>query len=147
MGFSASTTHMIFFIAAALVATSLVGVFADTIYSIQGGIRSRGETLTNELSTKIEIINDPNNMPYSGNVLTIYVKNIGENTLDQNQIDILIDGVVKTDTTITILDDVYYYWSGTVVIKIEVNNISLATGDHSVKVTINGVADKMDFRI
>lgn len=147
MGFSTSTTHMIFFIATALVATSLVGVFADTIYSIQGGIKTRGETLADQLSTKIEIINDPNNMPYSSNILTIYVKNIGEKTLDQSKIDILIDGVVKTDITITLLDDSFYYWSSTKVIKIEINNISLSSGDHSVKVTINGVDDKMDFRI
>ena len=144
---SGSTTHMIFFIAATVVATSLVGVFADTIYSIQGGIKTRGETLTNELATKIEIINDPNNMPYTANVLTIYIKNIGENTLDQNKIHILIDGIVKTDTTITLLDSSIYYWSSTKVMQIDINNISLATGDHSVKVTINGVDDKMDFRI
>ena len=147
MGLADSSTHMIFFIAAAVVASSLVGVFADTIYSIQGGINQKGTTLTNGLSTRIKIINEPTAMPYTDNVLTIYVSNIGENTLDQNKIIILIDGVVKTDVTITLIDNSIYYWSGTKTIKIEINNISLDTGDHTAKVTIHGIHDKLDFRI
>ena len=155
MGVAVSSSHIIFFIASTIVAVSLAGAFTASVYSIQGGIDDRSDTLKNYLSTAIDIINDPNTVP--NNNLKIYVKNTGKCQLDRNNTEIIVDGCVlrwdgpddPDNQYTTSLVDGSWYWNTTTVLQIEVtasyNN--LAAGDHYVKVTVNGVYDTMKFRI
>ena len=144
MSGGASTSHMVFFITSLVVATSVAGVLLHSVYSISSGIRSREQTLTDQLKTDIEILNDPNSMP--NNPVLIYVKNIGSTTLDQNRTDILLDGQLRDSADITLVNSTGY-WAPLEVIEISINT-TLASGDHYVKVvTENGVEDSMNFRI
>ena len=145
MGFSTSSTHMIFFIGAAILATVLAGIFTQSISSVSSGIEAKDDILYESLCTDITIINDPENMP--NDPLTIYVKNTGKSTLDQNLTTVIVDQDVKTTLDTTTLDGTDYWESGGV-IEIEVTGTTLTSGDHSVKIiTQNGVSDRLDFRI
>jgi flagellar protein FlaG len=150
MGFSTSTTHLIFFIASVVIASLLVGVLASAVYSIHGGIYARGKTLAKNLETDIEIVNDPNNVPNDN--LTIYVKNTGRCQLNMNDTTVIVDGycLERAEYSLTVLDN-NQYWNISTVLKIEVLDPSdyddLPPGDHYVKVSINGVDDTLRFRI
>jgi flagellar protein FlaG len=150
MGFSTSSTHLIFFISVVIIASVLAGVFAGVVYTLQSGIDARGDVLSTNLQTDIKIINDPNNVPNDN--LTIYVKNTGRCTLNKDDLNIIVDGycLESNEYSITVLNG-GTDWDMGVVIKIEVLDPSdydnLSPGDHYVKVSINGVDDTMAFRI
>ncbi len=152
MGAETSATHTIFFIAAIVIATSLVGVFTYSIDSISEGIESRRNILTKELASDITIINDPSNVPYSGGVLTIYVKNTGEEKLYTDFVDVLVDGEYQTTVTIKLKNDAGAWvdsetWDLKEVIRLQIT-VSLSSGDHTVKVIPEtDVSDRMDFKI
>ena len=144
MGFSASSTQLIFFIGSVLIATMLVGVFFSSIYSISDSIRDKENELSSQLTTDVEIINDPDNIP--NDPLIIYVKNTGSRTLDQNRTTVIINGTVQTTATITTIGS-EEYWKPGEVIAIEMDMI-LDTGDHRVKVVMdNGVDDVLSFEV
>jgi len=145
MGLSTSTTHMIFFVAAVLISASMVGIFVKSISSVSDSIDSRSDRIYNEFRTEILIINDPNNIP--NNPLKIYVKNIGESTLDQNLLTVLVDGEPKSNLTFNMTNDEEFMETNSV-LEIIVNGTNLTTGDHSLKViTDNGASDRLDFRL
>ncbi len=138
MGFSTSGTHMIFFIASLLVAVSLVTVFIATVYSISGSMRESSNLLSARMTTKIEIINDPTEVP--NNPVKIYVKNIGSSVLDQNSLTILIDGEVIVPSSVSVIGG-GTYWNSTETVTITINS-NLSAGEHFVKVvTASGVYD------
>lgn len=138
MGFSTSGTHMIFFIASLLVAVSLVTVFVATIYSLTGAIRESSDILSEKMTTKIEIVNDPTSVP--NNPLIIYVKNTGSSTIDKGSITVLVDGIARTPDSVTVLGG-DTYWNSTDTLEITVN-LELQPGEHSLEViTGNGVSD------
>lgn len=149
MGFEISGTHLIFFIGAVVIASTLVGIFTITVYNIQSGIDARGSALTLQLETDINIINDPANFPT--NNTTIYVKNIGRTRLNKHDISVIIDGfcLSPADYNITVLGG-YTFWDMNAVIRIEIIVLPyriLAPGEHTVKVSINGQWDSMKFII
>jgi flagellar protein FlaG len=144
MGFSTSGTHMIFFIASMLVAVSLVTVFVSTIYSLSGSMKESGDLLSSRMTTKIEIINDPSDVP--NNPLVIYVKNTGSSVIDANSVTLLVDGEAVSPSSLVILGG-GTHWNSTETLAITVNT-TLSSGEHTVKVvTGNGVSDSMKFVI
>jgi flagellar protein FlaG len=149
MAFGTASTHMIFFIAACVIATALAGVFKLTVDSMVTGIHARRDAMNLELKTDIDILNDPNIVP--NNPLMIYVKNIGTCRLDQNTATIIVDGypLEPGDYNMTIIDG-GRTWDTQTVLEVEVTHPlygNLAPGDHYIKVTINGVSDTLNFRI
>lgn len=149
MGFETSVTHTIFFIATVIVAAGLAGIFTGVIYSLSDGINQQGDRISEELRTDIIILNDPTSMPYNNTTqeLKIYVKNIGQSTLNHESVDILIDGSVVATLTTSVLGDSNDYWAPATVIEIDAT-IDLSSGDHQLKViTENGVDDTMKFRL
>lgn len=163
MGFSVSTTHLIFFIASVVIASVLVGVLSAAVYNIQSGIDARGDTLGENLKTDIEIINDPNNMTqiYSDTDnynLTIYVKNIGRCQLDRDDVNVIVDGrlFVGGEYNVTAQDENGNWatgaqWNMTRVLRIVILSpqayATPGSGNHYVKVAINGVDDTLEFRV
>jgi len=150
MGFDTSATKSIFFIASVIVAVVLSGVFTGVTYKLSSDIDTRGYMLSSVLKSDIEIINDPENVPYNAttNELIIYVKNTGKNILSTSDLTIIIDGLVVSqgNFSIEILGG-STSWSPGVVIKITITE-SLSAGDHKIKVVLNnGVYDEMYFRI
>ncbi|MFW6375992.1 MAG: hypothetical protein ACOCZJ_02405 [Thermoplasmatota archaeon] len=144
MGFSISSTHLVFFLASMLIASTLAGVFIATTDSISDGIVEKENSISNRLKTNIDVINDPNNVP--NDPLTIYVKNTGSTKLNKTDVNILVNGTMQNSVTKTVLDG-GPVWDQNEVLKIEVNK-KLPAGDHWVKVVVgNDVQDSLEFSI
>lgn len=142
-----SVSHLIFFVASILVATSVVAVIVATVDSYTEGIEDEGYYLSNKLKTNIEILNDPARMPYNDttDTLIIYVKNTGMRRITMNTTVVLIDGLVRDITDMTILNGTA--WSPGDIVQLTVDT-NLANGDHRVKVIVEyGRSAAMDFRI
>ncbi|OYT45992.1 flagellar protein G [Thermoplasmatales archaeon ex4484_6] len=144
MGMSTSSTQLVFFIAAMVIASGLVGLFAETITSMTDGVRSRGDMVYDKLLTDITIVNDPYNM--GNDPVTIYVKNTGKLSL-ATTVDVLVDnGPVSSDnTTISVVGG--GDWDPGDLLSI-VLDINLSDGEHTIKIVVNnGVSDRFSFRI
>jgi len=147
MASDASVTHMIFFIAAVVVAASMAGVFISVGYEMAQKIDVESEAMTEAMQSEIAIINDPAMVPYDGTSLTKYVENTGSSTLDTQGLFVMIDGGYSNDTALQTLGSEGAQWVPSAVLQITIN-ISLAPGDHVVKViTGDGEADSLTFRI
>ncbi len=138
MGFSISSTHLVFFLASMLVASTLAGLFITSTNSISNGITEKENALTRKMKTDIEIINDPNNVP--NDPLVIYVKNIGSTSLNKTDVDVLVNGTLANSPDISLIDGNDNIWDPTEVIKIEMD-IALPSGDNWVKVVAANQAE------
>lgn len=143
MGADTTSTHLIFFIAATVVATATAGIFTTVVTDLTHKASERAKSFGNELSSDVRIINDPNSVP--NNPVIFYVKNTGSTTLDHGNMTVLVDGAIVT-TTKTLLGGETTFRSGAVV---QINYVAtLAAGDHRVKVSMdNDVGDELRFRI
>jgi flagellar protein FlaG len=146
MAAESSFTHMLFFIAAIVVAVSVAGVLIGVSNSMANEIRLKSDSLASEMGTEITIINDPRQVPYSNGTLTLYLKNTGDITLNYNGIGIFIDGQYLDGLAIT-SEEGSPYWQPTHTLELQVT-VALEPGDHMAKVVMpNGVSDTMAFRI
>jgi flagellar protein FlaG len=147
MGSDASVTHMIFFIAAVLVAGSMAGVFLSVGYEMAKKIELESESMTEAMQSDIAIINDPAMMPYDGTSLTLYVENTGSSTLMTSGLFVMMDGSYVNDTVLQLVGRSGAEWIPSTVLQITID-ISLVPGDHNVKViTGDGEADSLTFRV
>jgi flagellar protein FlaG len=94
MGFSLTGAHVIFFIAAVIVAGTVSGVFIAVSTNLSGSFSERGDRIREEFDTEFSIINDPDSIPNQNNNYLFYIKNIGGNKLvtTNTTIQIFIDG-------------------------------------------------------
>ncbi len=146
MAADSSFTQMLFFIAAIVVAVSVSGVLIGMSGSIAQEMKLKSNNLAEKMGTDILIINDPRSVPYQDGNLTLYVKNVGDITLNYNSIVIFIDGQYMNDTAIVPGSNARVWpVSGTITVNI---TVGLVAGDHLAKVVMpNGVYDAMTFRI
>lgn len=142
MGADTTSSHLIFFIAATIVAVAASGVFSGVVFDLMDQARVKGEHFGTVLTTEITIINDPRSMP---NPPYFYVKNTGQSLLNHTAATVLVDGSVVT-TTVTLLDGETTWRPG--VIANMSYGTSLTAGDHRVRVvTENGIHDELAFRV
>jgi len=145
MGMSASSTQVVFFIAAMVVASAVVAVAMRTVYDLSAGINNQSDMMKDQMSTDIEIINDPMMVP--NNPILIYVKNVGKTTLNQELLTVSVDGVPAANVTLTLSGNRTSFWDPSSVLTISIPQ-NLASGDHTVTVTTeNGVSDQFSFRV
>lgn len=145
MGAETSSTHLIFFITAMIIAGSVAAVMYTNIGAIVNAAFEGSNVLSRQLRTDITIINDPASISKDGNSYIFYVKNTGRSTLGYEHITVLMDGVVITNIQKTIIDG--DTWRPADVLELKVNT-TLSSGDHTIRViTENGVEDSLDFRI
>lgn len=143
MGADTTSTQLIFFIAATVVATATAGILAGIVVDISGKATIRGKALGDELQSEVQIINDPSAIP--NNPVLVYVKNTGSTTLDYLNMTVMIDGAVVT-TTNSLLGSATVFDHGSVAQASYAT--TLASGDHTVSVVMeNGVNDLLKFRI
>lgn len=144
MGADTTSTQLIFFIAATVVATATAGIFTGVVNDLTGKATERARAFGDEITSEVTIINDPNAVVTSPDTV-FYVKNTGSTTLDWYNMTVLVDGTVVT-TTKALLDGETSFRSGAIV---EVTyDPTLSAGDHRVLVSMeNGVRDEMRFRI
>ena len=147
MGFSLTGAHVIFFVAAVIVAGAVSGVFIAITMDVSSSLSERGDRLQEQLDTDFEIINDPNNIPSSGGYYIFYLKNIGGATLitTNETFHIFLDG--------DIIDKEYYNFSTNETQIGEVAILYIATsqigsGDHTLRVVgLQAVDDELIFTI
>ncbi|MGD0818453.1 MAG: hypothetical protein ABR986_08685 [Methanomassiliicoccales archaeon] len=141
-----STTQVIFFVAAIVVAASLAGVFIGLSANMAQAVEKRATNFSDKLDTSVKIINDPAFIPYQDSNLTLYIKNTGSNQILPTDILIMIDGKDQNSSSWTIIGG-SNLWGPSIVLEIHLN-IILANGDHTAKVVVsNGISDSIGFRI
>lgn len=151
---SVSISHMILFIASMLIAASVAGVFTTSVDRLSGAIDDQGLQVSDNVRTDIEIISDNGtgacvyNCGGTGN-LTLLVKNTGTQRLaaQPDRIDVLLDGRFQpaSETEVTVLGDSDTWDRGTVV-RLNVSEPELSSGDHRAKVIVNGDEEVFEFR-
>jgi archaellum component FlaG (FlaF/FlaG flagellin family) len=128
MGFSLTGTHVIFFIAAVIVAGMVSGVFIAVTMNVTTSLSNRGDRVKSQLDTDFAIINDPKIIPKPGDYYIFYLKNIGgvSLTTTNQTFQVFIDG--------EILANANYYFSNTTTPIESVTNLyvrtTIVTGDH-----------------
>ncbi len=150
MGAETSSTHLIFFIVAMIIAASVAGMIYTNVNAVVNSTQSASSTLSNQLQTDITIINDPDNIPKSGNVYTFYVKNTGKSTLTTELVSVLINGVYIPDEDIqkTVISEGTTTWQPTDVLQLDISYHGMPIGDNYLRViTENGVDDFLEFTI
>lgn len=154
---SVSISHMILFIASMLIAASVAGVFTTSVDRLSGAIDDQGLEVSDTVRTDIEIISDNGtgacvyNCSSSGDGnLTLLVKNTGTQRLaaQPDRIDVLVDGRFQpvSDKQVKVLGDTDTWDRGTVV-RLNVTEPGLNSGDHRARVVVNGDEEDFDFRI
>ncbi|HIH02201.1 TPA: hypothetical protein HA259_09115 [Thermoplasmata archaeon] len=142
---SEGPTQLIFFVSAIIVATAVVAVAANSVYDLATGIGDRGDQIKDEMSTRIEIINDASNVP--NDPVLVYVQNQGRTIINQNYILVILDGIAVSEYNLTLTGNTTSYWDPASILTISID-MDLSSGDHTVMVTTgNGVSDKLSFRI
>ena len=142
MGDGGSSSQLIFFIAATVVAMGAVGVMTSVIYDFNGSIAARGKAMQETMTTDIRVINDPANVPAVkvGPTwkMTLYVKNIGGRTLDPSTLTVFYDGAYAPHTSPTYPGGEAEWLPGAVLqITVDVGATE-PKGDHSFRVVSDG---------
>ena len=133
MGFSLTGTHVIYFIASIIIAGAVSGVFIAVIENVSTSFEERGDRVQEQLDTEFDIINDPANIPSSGEYYLFYIKNFGKAKIGtSNQtFNLFVDGEL-----IVIAN--YYFEDTTISTEeattIYVLNSEISTGDHTLRV-------------
>ncbi len=150
MGAEKSSTHLIFFIVAMIIAAGVSSVIYTNVNAISNASYISSNTLAQQLRTDITIINDPDNVPRSGNEYTFYVLNTGKSTLTTEYVSVLINGVYITDDIdkSIINGGSTTTWRQEDILQIVINYPLMPNGDNYIKViTENGVYDTFEFTI
>ncbi len=150
MGAETSSTHLIFFIVAMIIAASVAGMMYTNVNAVLNATQSASNTLSSQIKTDITIINDPENIPKSGNVYTFYVKNTGKSILTTELVSVLVNGVYIPDEDVqkTVIGDGTTTWQPTDVLQLDINYPGMPSGDNYLRViTENGVDDFLEFTI
>lgn len=147
MGSGTAASETIFFIAAIVLSTVLVGALTVVVQGISSGLNAHGETISDEFASDVKIINDPKKMGAAAATLIVYVKNTGRTTLLVTPFTFLRDGVVGVSVTFDVLnsadDSVVQVGQ---VLKATVNDFTVGTGDHRLRVIAGtGVSDDFDY--
>jgi flagellar protein FlaG len=137
-------SSLILFIAVVAVAGLAAAGLSKAIGSMAVEIDDRGESLADAIGTDIAIVNDPENVPYDGSTLTLYIKNTGSRTLVSEDLAILVDGQYESfDDRVLDADR----WAEGTVLEANVT-VSLASGDHQVRALHTpNIADDLTFRV
>ena len=140
---------LILFIASILVAASVAGTMTTGVNQLSNALGDRSLDVSKDIRTDVDIISDPaSGAVYDNdtNTVTILVKNTGSGTLSSatTNVDVLIDGTLRTDLTITVVDG--DSWATGSVARVEANSIDLGTGDHRAVVFVNGDREVLEFR-
>ncbi len=151
MGADTSTTHLIFFIAAMVIAAGVVGMIFTNVNAIINASHASGNTLSHQIATDIKIINDPDNIPKNGNIYIFYVKNTGKSTLTTELVNVLIEGeyIPDSDVQKTVMNGIDpSILRSCEVMQLNVTYASMPSGDNVIRViTENGVDDSLKFTI
>jgi len=147
MGFSLTGTHVVFFIAAIIIASAVSGVFIAVVNDVTTSFSERGQRVEIQLDTEFDIINDPENIPSADGFYNFYFKNIGRNklTTSNSTFNVFVDGeIVVTE---------YYNFSDLSIQPDDITTLNIDTneilaGDHTLRIVgPQAVEDEFEFTI
>ena len=147
MGFSLTGTHVVFFIAAVIIAGAVSGVFIAVITGVTTSFEERGNRVEEQLDTEFKIINDPDNIPTSGDSYLFYLKNIGAKkiTTTNETFNIFVDGELIIVANYTFSDSSIQAGEVT---TIYVVNSEISSGDHTLRIVDSqAIDDEFTFTI
>jgi flagellar protein FlaG len=147
---SVSVSHLIIFIAAMIVASSVAGVLTTTVNDIGDAIDDQGLSVSDDIRSEIEIINDQGadvvNESATPDRVELYVKNTGstELTTAPDNVDVLLNGQFRTADNVTIVSSDSDVWGRNEVARIEVEDTSpIQQGENRAKVRVDGADDTL----
>lgn len=142
MGADTTSTQLIFFIAATVVATATAGILSGVVVDLSSKASIRGHAFGDELQSEVKIINDPAVVP--NNPVVFYVKNTGATTLDYGNMTVIVDGQIVSTTQALLNSEQTFRYGAVAQVTY---TATLAAGDHYVKVSMeNGASDELRFR-
>jgi len=147
MGFSLTGTHVIFFIAAVIVASAVSGVFIAVTMNVSTSLSERGDRIQEQLDTDFKIINDNENVPNVSGHYRFYLKNIGGKKLitTNETFQLFIDGDIILTANYNFSDTSIKTGEVT---TIYVDNSEISSGDHTLRVVgPQAIEDEFTFTI
>jgi flagellar protein FlaG len=144
---SVSSSHLILFIASLIIAASVAGTFTQGVQRLSSALGERSIDVSSDIRSDISIISDPGSGAIANDeAITVLVKNTGSRSLDaeSDQIEVLVDGKYQTGVSVTVVDGAV--WDAGNVAKITISAPSLSSGDHRVKIIVNGDEEVLRFR-
>jgi len=128
----AAASEGILFIGAVIAASVLVTALLGVGQHLSTGLTQRADALEEQLAGRIVIVNDPLHMTTSP--LTLYVKNTGSNELYLGSFIVMLDGVPSENWSVTVGGAAADTIKPSELATITINDLTVAAGDHSVKV-------------
>lgn len=148
MGFSLTGSHVIYFIAAVIVAGTVSGAFIAVTMNVTTSLTDKGERLQEQLDIDFKIIDDPQNIPNVSSHYLFYLKNIGGKKLSttNSTFQLFLDGeIIHTSkynfsSTTASVGDVVTIW---------VDNSAIGgSGDYTLRVVgPQAIEDEFEFTI
>lgn len=89
-GFSVAMSHIIFFIATLIAVALAVAAISVALKGLSYAMSTKTKISANQISTYIKIVDG--GADQNTNLLWVYVKNLGETTLDVNKTDVFVNG-------------------------------------------------------
>lgn len=145
-------THMIFFIAAIILAMSVVALISSNVQAMLSSSGASSKLLSEQLRTDITIVNDPEIIPYNSGTkkYTFYAKNTGKTELVPEYVTVVVDGILIEPADVDVsLTDGDVVWRPGEILTLDVTAIPspLESGDHRVLVAAeNGKSGSMSFK-
>ena len=151
-------THLIFFIAAVIIAMGVVAVVSVNVQNITGATSAGSQTLADQLRTDITIVSDPERILYKTDgdehMYTFYVKNTGKSSLVAEYVTVILNGALiypeYLEFEVTGREPGTGTWiPGDVLAVTVIRNEALETDrDHRIRISSeNGKSDVMNFKI
>jgi flagellar protein FlaG len=147
---SVSASHLIIFIASMMIAASVAGVFTDSVGQLSNALSEQGLDVSSEVRTDVEIISDAgSDAIYDTGTenITLHVKNTGTERLAPvpDQMDLFVNGTFMTAYEVTLEPSGGNTWNPGDVVRVEISVPGLSTGDHRVKIIVNGDEEVFEF--
>ncbi|MGA1821306.1 MAG: hypothetical protein ACMUIG_02120 [Thermoplasmatota archaeon] len=145
-----SVSEMIFFIAAIMISSVVAVTLIEIIDDYSSDLRNEASLLKGEMSSRVTIINDPLNVPYtnSSSELVFYLKNTGTGDLSTSDIVLSANGTTAagSDVTVNVLGGGNRWYPG-VVVEASFNVTGLLEGmDYQGWVSTSGISETGQIR-
>ena len=134
MGFSLTGAHVVFFVAAVIIAGAVSGVFIAVTMNVSTSLTDRGNRVQEQLDTEFKVINDPDNIPTSGVIdYVFYLKNIGGRALTTTNetFQLFIDGEIIPKANYNFSDESIQPLEYT---RLYVSQSKISSGDRTLRV-------------
>jgi flagellar protein FlaG len=146
---SVSASTLVIFIAAVGLAVAVSGTMVDSVSTISHSVSDRGELVSKQIDTDIEVISDAGSDAVyddANGTVTLLVKNTGSRTLPSRAAaqDVLVDGeyVPTADLSVTVLDGTAWREGGVARLTID---RTLSPGEHRVAVVRDSETEVFEF--